>query len=480
MSRLRPIERSFFSIETPSTLQTIACLCPLDSTPPIDLVRRDIAAAIEQMPRLKERLTYGRPPLRRFRWELDRDFNLNNHLHQVHLLGINTTEELYNRAADLFYRPFDLTHPLWRFIVITSSTSAEGAAALPALVLLAVHHGYADGLGGLEILNTVCAQESLRKSEKRSSAGNKPLTLVSKVVETTSNQEELETPGSTNESRAAAKINSSEAAKEEASVAAKFNRRTIRQKLLPIRTILEEARAKVVRSALNGKTSNHRVFNLIDLPLARLNPLKRRLDATVNDILLSLLAEAMRRYSAEVGAALPRAARLILPVSLRKRSERLELGNLISGVGVKLPLGTANQIEQVKEIRRQTVKIKTTDAGRTYALFAKIVAVLPSPLQRRFCEFQATKTAFICTNMNVSARPQFFAGARINGVYALAALMRRHGTAFACIRYTDKICIGMVSDPGIVANPQRFLELVSESLTSLEALDCDQNIKAAQ
>lgn len=437
MSRLKPIERSFFSIETPSTLQTIACFCTLESMPALDSVRSGVEQSLEIIPRLRERLMVGGLPFRRSRWEVDPQFNLNNHISRIHLLGVNSKSDLLQRTAELFYRPFDFNHPLWRFLLM-SSTNTDGAEnqSAPPAVVLAVHHAYADGLGGLEILNTVCSVSSSRRTVRPRAPAK------------------TEKPDSPSASPALPGQPST--------------RKTLRQRLLPYLGLLGELKEQVVDTALNGTNSERRRFHTIDLPLNKLNPLKRPLDATVNDILLSLLTEALRRYSRELGVPLPRSARMILPVSLRKRRDLHMLGNHITGVGVSLPLAWADQAEQVREIRRQTLRIKNTEAGKVYALFAALISLLPAAAQRRICERQAKRTLFICTNMNVSARPQDFFGSRITGNYALAALMRRHGSAFACIRYTDKICLGMVTDPAIVSRPERFLEHLAGALADLE------------
>ena len=241
-----------------------------------------------------------------------------------------------------------------------------------------------------------------------------------------------------------------------------------RSKLLPLLRLLQESREPQVESAVNGTNSERRNFNLADLPLDRLNRLKRPVDGTVNDILLSLITESLRRYSRELGLPLPETARMVLPVSLRNRKDRHILGNHVSAVGLRLPLSTPDQLGQIREIRRETLRIKSTDIAKTYALFAKLTTLLPISIQRWLCEYQAKRTAFICTNMNVSARPQEICGSRILGNYPLPALMRCHGIAYGFVRYTDKICAAVVSDPAIVARPGRLIELLLESLAGLE------------
>src|SRR5688572_241097 len=114
---------------------------PLDP----DVMRKRIASAVADIPRLRERVApvLGRlsPPV----WIPDREFDLDYHFRRVALPSPGSDRQLYDLCTTLLQEPFDRTRPLWLFVIIEGLEGGKGA------LFSKLHHTVADGEGALRL-----------------------------------------------------------------------------------------------------------------------------------------------------------------------------------------------------------------------------------------------------------------------------------------------------------------------------------------
>ncbi len=410
-------DSSFFSLDSATTRQVIAAFLPLDSVPDHRALEKRFESILPIFPRLKCKVLKEK----RLQWIEDREFSLNNHLELRYEPSINSLSDLTRFASEEFSRGIDESRPLWRFIVITNSNQSgrdllsPGAAfgAPFAAGLFCLHHSLADGRGALEILNTLFAK-SPELSMSVYHQEQAPHSVAS---------------GKSQPRRAFSLWSS-------------------------LRKVAAEALVPCARSPLNGTNSASRVLSTLDLPLAEIRRIKTACGCSANDVLLGVLATALRRYHEAIDQIPRNDLRAVMPVSLRNISAKRCLGNHLSAVGVRLPITMVDPVEQLRVISSYISKLKHEGAFGAYAVLGRIGARLPARLQTYFCQRQAKRTNFICTNLPGSPRPQYLAGARVQGNYGMAALLHGHGLSFAFISYVGKICASIVSDPQIVPSPQ--------------------------
>src|SRR5918996_3623220 len=117
----------------------------LDGRPDEARLRAKIDAAIDDIPRLRQRVVS--PPLRLAppEWRDDPTLDLDYHLRKVALPAPGGTRELLHLAAAVSAAPLDRSRPLWEF------TLAEGLDGGRAALLQKVHHAVTDGVGGLRL-----------------------------------------------------------------------------------------------------------------------------------------------------------------------------------------------------------------------------------------------------------------------------------------------------------------------------------------
>jgi NRPS condensation-like uncharacterized protein len=283
-----------------------------------------------------------------------------------------------------------------------------------------VHHAFADGLGGMELFDAACT----------ASADEAPLMREPRAI----------SPSDAPRSPAHGRVDG----------------------LRSVLRLFKEGFTSAGVSPLNGANSAERRILLTDFPLVEMQTLRRRLGASLNDIMLTLVTGAVRRYHAAAHGP-TNDLRVLMPVSLRGLAERLSLGNQVSGVGVRLPISAADPQEQLQRIREYISRIKQDGSFGAFEFLARISAALPHSLRRSICESAARRTNFICTSVTAASRPRYIGGAKIESNYGIAALMRGQGVAFAFTRYERKMCVSLVSDPHIVPEPKTLLSYLLES-----------------
>lgn len=110
-------------------------------------------------------------------------------------------------------------------------------------------------------------------------------------------------------------------------------------------------RRNAPESPLNTTVSRHRRFTVASAPLAEFRRLRTRYDCDVNDVLLAVIAGALRNWLLSRGEPVPAgmAVRAMAPTSVypRRRHGLLRPGQAISEVApflIDLPVGEGNAV----------------------------------------------------------------------------------------------------------------------------------------
>lgn len=403
------IDASFFAVESETTRQTIAAYCPLEAAPDLERVRETAKRLSTLLPRLRQRLSVDGEL-----WEDDPSFDPRNHIEAIFDESLRSREDLDRCASKIFSAGLDLRQPLWR-LVFVSSESVHG-------LLYMIHHGFVDGMGALNLLHAFC-------SDSATALPNDPRPA----------KEVVESDG----------------------IGFKKWRSLFR--------LLQESITPVTPSAVNGRNSGVRQISTLELPLSELRHLKTTLGGSLNDLLLTLVSSALRATHLREHKPLLD-LRVIMPVSLRRPAALFALGNHLTGVGIRLPLGIASPTGRLRAVKEYVDRIKRDGSFGAYALLGRLQSRLPAWLQARLCNAAARRNHFICTNMSGPRKEQFIGGARILGEYGAPALLRDQGIAFSFISYADKLCLSIVSDPQVVRDPQQLINDTLEGFHELQAL----------
>ena len=412
---LSSIDNNFIALDSSTTQQVIALVGVLQGTPCKEEILQRAQEITDKIPLLKSKISYS-PSLS---WIPDAAFDFYKHIIFVDTLKNKTEKEILTRSSLEFSKKLGLDRPPWKLVVVGDFNSPTSKDTFSTAMLI-LHHAFADGIGGMQVFNAFCGirlkKTATIEQQKQSAAG-------------------------------------------------RFGSQ--RNLFKSIWQLLKEVFASTRTGPLNGKNSSERLISTFDIDLGMLKGIRRAKEVTLNELMLSIVTRGLQMYYNQLHYPLEN-LNAVMPISTRTRDQINSLGNKLTAVGVILPLVALTKHEQISRIKHFLGQIKTSGAYGAYSLFAQVNRRLPRSWQHSFTTYAARKTNFICTSVPASARPLNFAGAPMIRHYGIAALMQGHGIAFGFTRYAKKMCLSIVSDPQIVAQPEALLECVQKAVREYE------------
>jgi WS/DGAT/MGAT family acyltransferase len=209
------------------------------------------------------------------------------------------------------------------------------------------------------------------------------------------------------------------------------------------------------------------------LPFDEVHDAARALGGTINDVVLTTLAGALRRYLEDEGHATEgRVLRAALPVNVRREDEAHRLGNRISFMLLSLPVGERDPRARFASIHAEAQSLK--DAGQAAGLdeLAGILGGLP-PITHRL--LGQTLTApntlanLICTNIAGPLVPLYCMGHRMIAHFPWAPLGWRMGLNVAVMSYDAQIFASFCADERVPGDLGRLAGFFVDEFTVLRA-----------
>ena len=363
---------------------------------------------IDGVPRLRQRLHpvpvgCGRPI-----WVDDPRFDPAEHVRVVIAPGDGGEAALLELAAARVTTPLPRSRPLW------SATLVTGLAGARAALIVVFHHVLADGMGGLAVLAR----------------------LLDAPVEVASAQPFPQPPPTRRQLRADA-------------------RRTRWAALHRLPSGLREVRAaahelsigrmeRAPRTSLNRPTGTHRQLALVHTDLATVRDLAHERGATVNDVVLTAVTGAVRRYLRGRGEQLDEVV-VSVPIA-PTTGGGADPGNRHGVMPLRLPTGGRPE-ERLAAIAAITRARKHGTRGASAALLAPVFRLLAAMrLLRWFIEHQRMVTTFV-TNLPGPREPVTLAGLPVTGLHLVPLATGNATVAFAVVSYAGTLTVTVVADP---------------------------------
>ncbi len=203
-------------------------------------------------------------------------------------------------------------------------------------------------------------------------------------------------------------------------------------------------------SSLNLPIGQTRRFAVVDIPLHELKTVCHTLGASVNDIVLTVCAEGLRRLLLSRGEPLPaRGLRAMVPVNLRDQSGRLALGNRVSSVFVDLPVALEDPVSRLREIVASTRRLKRSGAAVGASTLIDLAELAPPVvLHAALARTSFSRRLFNLTITNVPGPQQqlYALGAPLREIHPVVPLASDHAVGIAVFSYNGVITFGINAD----------------------------------
>jgi diacylglycerol O-acyltransferase len=452
--RMTATDAIFWLLDTvPELRSTIGAVMILARPPPVDLVRSELVRLTRFFPHMRQVVTDVPLNLAPPEWTPDADFDLDYHLRAIAIPTPGGMRELLAAVSPLYATPLDRSRPLWEAYLVEGLLDGRGA------MFFKLHHCLTDGVGGTRLFEAMCGEAR--------TASPAPSELPVLASDTT--------PGAV--LRRAWQDTLTDLAQVAGDLAAGAGTAVLR----PLAT-LEGIRRGMRMATAFGRTltaaphesvlqrhrSSSRALAVLDLPLADVDTVRRRLAATNNDIVLTLLTGALHRWHTSRGADVHE-LRVLVPVSLRDEGDATQ-GNRIGLLHESLPVGEPNPLTRLRLIQERMRRFKTARGAALFPVVARVLLLLPRAVAATLGRQQMQRANLVCTNVPGPRQTCFWAGEAVERIYPFAPLVGDHPLSVALFSYRDTVCVGIDVDPLAMPDLPHFVDAFDEARRELLAV----------
>lgn len=204
------------------------------------------------------------------------------------------------------------------------------------------------------------------------------------------------------------------------------------------------------------------------LDLGEVKAVSKALGCSVNDVLLAVLAGALRAYLLDKGDAVEAVAlRAMVPVNLRGAHEAEELGNHFGLVAIELPLAIANPLSRLYATRARMQARKESYQAMLTLTLLDAVGRAPQVVQEQLLGLLTSKATAVVTNVPGSPQARFFAGTRIDQELVWVPQAGDIGIGAAILSYAGRVQFGLLSDRALVDDPEWIVHRCADEFATL-------------
>ncbi|GGV65169.1 diacylglycerol O-acyltransferase [Streptomyces griseoloalbus] len=200
--------------------------------------------------------------------------------------------------------------------------------------------------------------------------------------------------------------------------------------------------------------------------------IRKSAGGTVNDVLIAVVAGALRRWLDERGDGSEGVApRALVPVSRRRPRTAHPQGNRLSGYLMRLPVGERDPLARLTQVRTAMDRNKDAGPHRGAGAVALLADHVP-PLGHRLGGPLLGQAARIWFDVLVTSVPLPGFGLKLGGdplgaVFPLAPLAPGHSLAVAVSTYRGHVHYGLVADGAAVPDLDRLARAVTGEVSTL-------------
>jgi len=435
IERMASADVAWLHMDRPTNLMVVNCVFWFDE--PLDWDR--VAAAfgerlVQGFPRFGQRpvdppVTVGLiTPM----WRDVPDFDVADHLRRVTLPAPGTDAQLHAYVSAQADVPLDPRRPLWEAHFIDGYCGAEGRRG--SAVLLRTHHAIADGTALVQALLTLVDDPSGEGHPDQLPRPGRATPTPSLLSRTTKALRQL------------------------------GERRVMLHRL----GFGRPDEPSPLRGPLSGRK---RLSWSPAIPLEPVRAVGRRTGATVNDLALTAVTGAMRRYLEKHGAVVQRLT-AVVPINLRPLDEPMNplRGNQFGLAFVRLPVSEPDADRRLAAVHAAMETVKKTGEGVVTSGALAVMGHLPTAVEQRWLDVFAGRATAVVTNIAGPREEVSLAGVTLRGFTAWVPSTGPVGVGLSICSYAGQLLLGVNVDEALVPDSDLLLAALHDEVADLRQL----------
>jgi len=460
-TRLSALDAAFLDVETSSAHMHVGAVGIFDAKPlrrkdgDIDLERicRLIEHGFRKFPRYRQKLAWI-PVFNHPVWVDDERFNIHYHVRHTCLPAPGDERQLKRLAGRIMSQQLDRGKPLWEMWIV------EGIAGDRLAVISKAHHCLMDGVGGVDLIG--------------STMGAHPREIAALDEESP-----RWVPRPHPSPRQLFRDEVARLAGEPVSIAraALGAVRTPRQSIGKLRDTAEGLAEAVVAgfrgasdTPLNVEIGPHRRFDWTSVRLSDMKRARERFGCTLNDVVLAAVSGALGHFLAERGENVRTLDfRAMVPVNIRAEVEHGALGNRVTMLVARLPVGERDPARRLELVQEEMGRLKKSHQAEGVEALENLSDATVHGLFSTFASLSARSRAYNVVVTNVPGPPAqaYLLRAPMLEVYPLVPLNLNQALGIAVFSYNGVLHWGFNADYDEVPDLHDLVRAIETELAQL-------------
>lgn len=234
------------------------------------------------------------------------------------------------------------------------------------------------------------------------------------------------------------------------------------------------------KTTFNGRTSSRRHFVFDEMPLAEVKGVGKKLGATLNNTVVTIVAGAVRRYMQDHGGAPDEPIIVCCPVSLRTDDIKEPWSNHVHMMFAELPVHVDDPLKRLEMVSKDLIAAKQSfdrlpthlirDMSRLiprefFGTLVKLWIRLPDSMSR-------APWNVVVSNVRGPSKPNKVNGLQVAGYWPASFLSIGGGINITLQSYVDRICFGFIGAPEKTGDLWPLAQYMQDALVELsEAVD---------
>lgn len=399
-------------------------------------VRRIAGTALARNRRFRQRLEVV-PLLGHPVWVDDARFNLDYHLRHTALPDPGDERQLKRLFGRVMSQKLDEHKPLWEMWFVENLLGRRFA------VITKVHHCMIDGVSGAELIGMLMDPEAEAEAKRAEEEGAparpwlprpapRPIELLAGEARRRAAMPIAIVRAGLG--AAAHPVDSFEAARDAADA---------------LREFLTPGLSGGSQTPLNPDIGPHRRFDWLRMDIAAAKEVAKKLGGTLNDVVLTTVAGAVRHFLQGRGVAVHDIDfRAQVPVNIRSKDEKETLGNRVAMLLADLPVSEPDRRRRHAAVVATTKHLKTSHQAKGAELLEQIGDWTAKEFLGALVKVTGRQLAYNIVVTNVPGPPfgVKMLGARMTEIYPLVPLFSNQALGIALFSYDGGLFWGLNSD----------------------------------
>jgi len=453
MDRLSALDVSFLTNESSASHMHVGAIAIFEGPPPsYDDLAEHVSSRLHLVPRFRQKLAFPPAPTGRPFWVDDPSFNLTYHLRHSALPAPGSEDQLRRMAARIFSQQLDRTKPLWELWLV------QGLSRKRFAFVTKTHHALVDGVSGVDIATVLFDLKPIPEpAEPEHEWVPEPepsgATLLAKDAEGL-----LTAP-----LRLARRVER----------AVEHPQATLQQATESLSALGEVGwnfANPAPETPLNVEIGSHRRFAWVRGDLAEFKRIKDALGGTVNDVVLAVVAGAMRGWLGSRGVPTEGLElRAQVPVSIRAEDEQGHLGNRIVAVRAPLPIYVEDPAERLREVRESMQGVKQSKQALGAEVISRFNDFAPPTLLAQAARINFSTRLFnlVVTNVPGPQIPLYVLARELQDIFPVGFLPPNQALFVAIMSYNGSINFGLLSDFDAIKDVDEIAAAIERSVAEL-------------